>query len=283
MLTVYESSHSPFCNNASEANHWEIEIRCYNSLGSCLESNPGTLVERVCQHPLAKQSDGFVKLPHSLISFAFLLSSQNWRVRCSPKKAEFISSFINLGFYFGEKLTSGFPELLLIWGSGKAESMQQCLQAVQYVWKNHQCWSARGNHWDQSPVARAATLNLVAREQHVGCSLCKTGEKVEKSMWVTGVDSKTGEWFCSACSCLLFWALGFAQHWHCTMASSKASPAAPCPRLTHAEIRRSALGMGAAAVFKVCQRWEARNHHKRYKIFFFWTLQYKQRHENRKI
>lgn len=85
MLTVYESSHSPFWNNASEADHWETEIRCYNSLGSFLESNPGTLVERVCQHPPAKQSDGFVKLPHSLISFAFYLSSQNWRVRCSPK------------------------------------------------------------------------------------------------------------------------------------------------------------------------------------------------------
>lgn len=71
MLTVSESSHSPFWNNASEADHWETEIRCYNSLGSFLESNPGTLVERVCQHPPAKQSDGFVKLPHSLISFAF--------------------------------------------------------------------------------------------------------------------------------------------------------------------------------------------------------------------
>lgn len=121
MLTVHESSHSLFWNNASEVNHWEIEIRCYNSLGSFLESKPGTLVERLCQHPPTKQSDSFVKLPHILISFAFLLSSQNWRVRCSPKKAEFISSFMNLGFYFGEKLTSIFPELLHIWGSGKAE------------------------------------------------------------------------------------------------------------------------------------------------------------------
>lgn len=80
---------------------------------------------------------------------------------------EFISSFMNLGFYFRGNLTSGFPEPLLIWGSGKAESMQQCLQAVQCVWKKHQWWSARGNHWDQSPAARAPTLNWVATEQHV--------------------------------------------------------------------------------------------------------------------
>lgn len=136
MLTVYESFHSPFWNNASEANHWEIEIRCYNSLGSCLESNPGTLVERVCQHPLAKQSDGFVKLPHSLISCTFLLSSQNWRVRCSPKKREFISSFMNLGFYFGEKLTSSFPELLLIWGPGKLKACNSVYKRFNMYEKN---------------------------------------------------------------------------------------------------------------------------------------------------
>lgn len=119
-----------------------------------------------------------------------------------------------LVFTSGGHLTSSFPELLLIWGSGKAESMPQCLQAVQYIWKKHQWWSARGNHWDQSPAARAATPNLVAREQRVGCFLCKTGGKVEKSMWVPADDSKTGEQVGGACSCLRCWAFGFARHWH---------------------------------------------------------------------
>lgn len=109
MLTVYESTHLMFWNNVPQAKHWEIEIRHYKSLDSFLKSNPGTLVERVCQCPLAKQSDSFMKLPCSCISFVFLSSSQNWRLRCSPKKAVFMSSFMNLVPYFREQTGLKLP------------------------------------------------------------------------------------------------------------------------------------------------------------------------------
>lgn len=194
----------------SEANHWEIMIRCYNSLGSFLESNPGTLVERVCQHPPAKQSDGFVKLSHSLILFAFLLSSQNWRIRCSPKRRARQSLYTALWilvFTSGGNLTSSLTApYLKLWKSWKHATV---FTSSSICMKKHQWWSVRGNHWDQSPAARAATLNLVAREQHVGCFLCKTGGKVEKCMWVAGVDSKTGGRVCDA-ECLALLGTGTA-------------------------------------------------------------------------
>lgn len=102
MLTVYESSHSPFWNNASEANHWEIEIRCYNNLDSFLESNPGTLVERVCQHP---QLNNLMVLWNSHISSFHLHSSCHPRIKGSdalPRRQSLYSALWILVFTSGK-------------------------------------------------------------------------------------------------------------------------------------------------------------------------------------
>lgn len=64
--------------------------------GSFCEKQPKHFVERVCQHPPMKWSDILMKPLCSCISFVFLLSSQNWRLTCSPKNVGFIYSFMNL-------------------------------------------------------------------------------------------------------------------------------------------------------------------------------------------
>lgn len=95
-----------------------------------VKSNPGTLVERVCQCPSTNLT---VSWNHHVPAF-HLYSSCHPRTGGSdalPRRQRLCPALWILFLTSVMNLASSFPELLLISGSRKAESMQWCLQTVQ--------------------------------------------------------------------------------------------------------------------------------------------------------